>query len=92
MLRAAIEEPSQRAASAAVVSIFAFCDVPLAIAAVHWWLARHPAPAQPIAIAHTPWWNILPIVLLGAALAWVRLRREQRRRAADAQRRSAQTV
>jgi heme exporter protein C len=92
MLRAAIEEPSQRAASAAVVSIFAFFDVPLAVAAVHWWLARHAVPAQPAGIAQPAWWSILPFVALGALLSWVRLRREQRRRAADAERRSAQTV
>jgi len=92
MLRAAIEEPSQRAASAAVVSLFAFFDVPLAVAAVHWWLTRHAAPAQPAGVAQSAWWSILPVVMLGAVLSWVRLRREQRRRAADAERRSAQTV
>jgi heme exporter protein C len=92
MLRAAIEEPSQRAASAAVVSIFAFVDVPLAVAAVHWWLARHAAPAQPAGMAQATWWSVLLVVMLGVVLSWVRLRREQRRRAADAERRSEQTV
>jgi heme exporter protein C len=92
MLRAAIEEPSQRAASAAVVSIFAFFDVPLAVAAVHWWLTRHAAPSQPAGIVQAPWWSVTAVLMLGAVLSWVRLRREQRRRAADAERRSAQTV
>jgi len=95
MLRSAIEEPSQRAASAAVVSIFAFCDVPLAVAAVHWWLSRHaaaPAQAQTGGVALAAWWNILPVVLLGSGLSWIRLRREQRRRVADAERRSAQAI
>jgi heme exporter protein C len=92
MLRAAIEEPTERASSAAVVSIFAFCDVPLAVAAVHWWLARHAAPAQPIGMTQASWWSIFLIAILGTALSWIRLRREQRRRAADAERRSAQTV
>jgi heme exporter protein C len=91
MLRAAIEEPTQRASSAAVVSIFAFCDVPLAVAAVHWWLARHAAPGTG-SVSPASWWSVLPAVLLGAIFARVRLRREQRRRAADAERRSAQTV
>jgi len=85
MLRQAIEEPSRRAASAAVVSIFAFFDVPLIAVAVHWWLARHSAPVA-------AGWMLPPVVLLGAALAWIRLRREQRRRARDAQRRTAQEI
>jgi hypothetical protein len=35
---------------------------------------------------------VAPVALLGAALAWIRLRREQRRRAADAERRTAQEI
>ena len=93
MLRSAIEEPTQRASAAAVVSIFAFVDAPLAVVAVDWWLARHAAaPGQTGGLLPASWWNILPLVLLGAALAWVRLRHEQRRRAADAERRTAQEI
>jgi heme exporter protein C len=93
MLRAAIEEPSQRASSAAVVSIFAFFDVPLAGGAVHWWLTRHAAAAgEGTGLRPAVWWYIFAIVLLGVGLSWIRLRREQRRRAADAERRTAQTV
>jgi heme exporter protein C len=90
MLRSAIEEPSRRAASAAIVSIFAFCDVPIAVVAIHWWLARHAAVASGMAAA--AWWYILPIMLFGAALSWIRLRQEQRRRAQDAERRTAQEI
>jgi heme exporter protein C len=86
MLRHAIEEPSRRAASAAVESIFAFFDVPIIGIAVHWWLARHTAQASGAG------WYVAPVALLGAALAWIRLRREQRRRAADAERRTAQEI
>jgi heme exporter protein C len=85
MLRNAIEEPSRRAASAAVVSLFAVFDVPLIGIAVNWWLAKHAAPI-------TVGWMILPVALLGAGLAWIRLRREQRRRAQDAQRRTSQEI
>jgi heme exporter protein C len=93
MLRSAIEEPTARASSAAVVAIFAFVDAPLAIVAVDWWLARHgAAPAQTGGMRPAAWWNILPIVLLCAGLSWLRLRREQERRAADAERRTAQTI
>jgi heme exporter protein C len=87
MLRNAIEEPSRRAASAAVVSIFAIFDVPAIAVAVYWWLARR-APTPPIAVG----WMILPMTLLGTALAWIRLRQEQRRRAQDAERRTAQEI
>lgn len=87
MLRNAIEEPSRRAASAAVVSIFAIVDAPAIAVAVHWWLERH-APAAPIAVG----WMILPMALLGTALARIRLRQEQRRRAQDAERRTAQEI
>lgn len=85
MLRHAIEEPSRRAASAAVVSLFAVFDVPLIGVAVHWWLAKH---AAPVAVG----WMILPVILLAAALTRIRLRREQRRRAQDAQRRTSQEI
>jgi heme exporter protein C len=87
MLRRAIEEPSRRAASAAVVSVFAIFDVPIIAITVNWWLGRHTTPA-PIAAG----WLILPVGALGAALAWVRLRHEQQRRAKDAERRSAQEL
>ena len=94
MLRSAMEEPTRRASAAAVVSIFAFCDVPIAIAAVDWWLARH-ATSPRIWTDGTPlasWWRFLPVMLLGVALSWIRLRREQRRRAQDAERRTAQEI
>jgi ABC-type transport system involved in cytochrome c biogenesis permease subunit len=87
MLRKAIEEPSRRAASAAVVSIFAVFNLPLIALVVHWWLGRRTAGAGlPIE------WSAAPVVVLGAALAWMRLRREQRRRAQDAERRTAQEI
>jgi heme exporter protein C len=86
MLRNAIEEPSRRAASAAAASIFAIFDVPIIAVAVNWWLARHAAAPVPAG------WMILPVVLIGAVLAWIRLRQEQRRRAQDAERRTAQEI
>jgi heme exporter protein C len=90
MLRNAIEEPTRRAASAAIISIFAFFDVPAIAVAVHWWLARRTPGTHGLSVA--AWWTILPIVLVGAALSWIRLRQEQRRRAMDAERRTAQEI
>ena len=87
MLRRAIEEPTRRAASAAVVSIFAIFDLPLMALGVNWWLAHRAAPA-PVGVE----WTILPMAALGAVLSWVRLRKEQDRRARDAERRTAQEI
>jgi heme exporter protein C len=87
MLRTAIEEPTRRAASAAVVSIFAIFDLPVIALAVNWWLARRIA-AAPIGVG----WMVLPLAVLGTALTWVRLGQEQRRRAQDAERRTAQEI
>jgi heme exporter protein C len=87
MLRRAIEEPTRRAASAAVVSIFAIFDLPIIALAVNWWLARRTA-AAPIGMG----WMILPLAVLGTALTWVRFGQEQRRRAHDAERRTAQEI
>jgi len=89
MLRNAIEEPSRRAASAAVASIFAIFDVPIIGVAIHWWLARRSTGATGMA---APGWILLPVMVLGGGLAWIRLRQEQRRRARDAQRRTAQEI
>jgi heme exporter protein C len=87
MLRRAIEEPTRRAASAAVVSIFAIFDLPVIALAVNWWLARRAAP-----VSVDAGWMILPLALLGAGFTWIRLRQEQRRRARDAERRTAQEI
>jgi heme exporter protein C len=45
MLRAAVDDPSRRAAFAAVWSIFAWLDVPLVVATAAWW---KPGTALPI--------------------------------------------
>jgi len=87
MLRRAIEEPSRRAASAAVVSIFALFDIPLIAVAVNWWLAR-----RTVSLPLSAGWTILPVALIGAALSWIRLRQEQQRRARDAELRTAQEI
>jgi heme exporter protein C len=87
MLRRAIEEPTRRAASAAVVCIFALVDIPLIALTVNWWLAR-----RTVSLPVSAGWTILPVSLLGAGCAWIRLRQEQQRRAQDAERRTAQEI
>jgi heme exporter protein C len=95
MLRRAIEEPTGRATSAAVVSVFAFLDAPLAAIAIAWWRARRALPPEgrpPPGWSAPASWNALAMLALGAALTVILLRREQRRRARDARRRAALTL
>jgi heme exporter protein C len=95
MLRRAIEEPTERATSSAVVSVFAFLDAPLAAIAIAWWRARRTLPQAP---GPPPGWrtpasgNALAMLVVAAALAIVLLRREEHRRAQDAARRAALTL
>ena len=95
MLRRAIEEPTERAISAAVVSVFAFLDAPLASIAIAWWRAHRTLPPEG---GPPPGWgalasgNALTMLLAGAALTVILLRREERRRAQDARRRAALTL
>ena len=44
MLRHAVEEPTQRAGTAAVFSIFAFADIPIVVFSIRWWRTQHPQP------------------------------------------------
>jgi heme exporter protein C len=95
MLRRAIEEPTERATSAAVVSVFAFLDVPLASIAIAWWRARRTLPPEggpPPGWDAPASWNALAMLVLAAALTVILLRREERRRAQDAERRAALTL
>jgi hypothetical protein len=70
-----------------VVSIFAIADLPAIAIAVNWWLARRVVP-PPVGVG----WTLVPLAALAAVLAWLRLRREQQRRAQDAERRTAQEI
>src|ERR1035438_6931711 len=95
MLRRAIEEPTERATSAAVVSVFAFLDAPLAVVAIAWWRSRRtlpPAGGAPPGWGAPASWNAFAMLVLGAALTVILLRREERRRAQDAERRAALTL
>jgi heme exporter protein C len=87
MLRQAVEEPTRRASAAAVVAILAVFNVPLMMVAVNWWLAGR-TKSVPIAAG----WLIVPMAVLGAVLAWIRLRHEQQRRVQDAERRTNQEI
>jgi heme exporter protein C len=95
MLRRAIEEPTERAKICAVLSIFAFGDVPIIVFSIKWWRTQHPQPVVWGGGSMDPaMWNMLflnwvPFLLLAAVLTMVRMRQEQAQREIDALRRFA---
>lgn len=98
MLRRAIEEPTERARISAVLSIFAFVDVPIVFFSIKWWRTQHPQPVVWGGGSMDPaMWNMLflnwvPLLLLGIVLAVVRMRQEQAQRQIDALRRHAHAL
>jgi len=98
MLRHAVEEPTQRAKVSAVFSIFAFADVPIVFFSIKWWRTQHPQPVVWGGGTMDPsMWNMLflnwvPLLLLFAALATLRMRQEQAQREIDALRRHAHAL
>ena len=98
MLRRAVEEPTQRARVAAVMSIFAFVDVPVVVLSIRLWRTQHP---QPVVWAggsmDQSYWNMLflnlvPLVLLALIFVLIRLRQEEVQREIDAVRRWAHAL
>lgn len=98
MLRHAIEEPTQRARISAVMSIFAFVDVPIVFFSIRWWRTQHPQPVVWGGGSMDPsYWNMLflnwlPLLLLGVVFAMIRMRQEQQQREIDALRRYAHAL
>ncbi len=93
MLRRAIEEPTERAKMAAVLSIFAFADVPIIFFSIKWWRTQHPQPVVWGGGSMDPaYWqmmfvNWIPLILLAIAMLMLRMRQEQTEREIDALRR-----
>ncbi len=93
MLRRAIEEPTERARMSAVVSIFAFADVPIIFFSIKWWRTQHPQPVVYGGGFMSPayWYmlflNWIPMLLLAVVLLLIRMRQEQTGREIDALRR-----
>jgi heme exporter protein C len=89
MLRHAVQEPSQRAAFAAVWSVFAFLDVPLVVATIAWW-----KPAAGMRMDWTPsrLLNLLALAMVGTLLTVVRMRQEEARRELDSLRRVTHAI
>jgi len=95
MLRHAVEEPTERAKISAVMSIFAFVDVPIVFFSIKWWRTQHPQPVVWAGGSMDPsYWNMLflnwaPLLLLGIVFTMIRMRQEQQQREIDALRRFA---
>jgi heme exporter protein C len=98
MLRRAIEEPTERARLSAVLSIFAFADVPIIFFSIKWWRTQHPQPVVWGGGSMDPryWYmmfaNWLPMLLLAGVLLAMRMRQEQVSRELDALRREAHAL
>ncbi len=95
MLRRAIDDPTQRARIAAVLSIFAFADVPIVVFSIKWWRTQHPQPVvwgggrMDPAYYKMLFANWIPVLLLGVVMVAVRMRQERIHREVEALRRYA---
>ncbi len=94
MLRRAVEEPAERATMAAVLSIFAFADVPIIFFSIKWWRTQHPSPVvwgggkMDPAMLSTLFMNWIPLLLLAFVFLAIRMKQEQVEREIDGLRRS----
>lgn len=93
VLRTAIEEPTQRARLAAVMSIFAFADVPIVWYSIEWFRTQHPAPVlrgegmiDP-AMKAAVYGNVIPLAMIAAVFILLRYRQESIQREIDGIRR-----
>jgi heme exporter protein C len=98
MLRRAVEEPIERAKLSAVLSIFAFADVPVVFFSIKWWRTQHPQPvvwaggSMDLAMWNMLFLNWVPLLLLGVVLVAVRMRQEEAERELAALRRRAHAL
>ena len=93
ILRTSIDEPNQRARRCSVLSILVTADLPIVWYSIEWFRTQHPAPVLRGSGSIDPamkaaiYSNVLPLLLIGAALVLIRLRQEEMRREIDGLRR-----
>ncbi len=93
MLRRAIEEPTERAKMASVLSIFAFADVPIIFFSIRWWRTQHPQPVvwaggkMEQSMYSTLFQNWIPLLLLAVVFLMIRMNQERAQREIEAIRR-----
>ena len=98
MLRQAIDEPTQRARSSAVLAILTFPGVIITYKAIDWWRTQHPGPVLSFrtgggsmdpAMEAVLYLNFLAVALVAGILIVIRMRQESIQRELDGLRREA---
>jgi heme exporter protein C len=98
LMRRAIDEPTQRARLSAALTIFGCVDSVIVWKSIEWFRNNHPGPVLTIrtggghmdpGMEHVLNLNFLAILLVGTALALVRMRQESTAREIDSLRRAA---
>jgi heme exporter protein C len=101
MLRHAIDEPTHRGRSAAVLSILTFPAVVITWKAIDWWRTQHPGPVLSIrgadgkmdpAMQNTLYLNFFAVFLFAVVLLALRTRQERIRVELDGLRREAHAI
>jgi len=97
VIRPAFTDATQRATISAVLSIFAFADIPIVWFSIRWWRTQHPGPVLetgglPHAMGMAFLYNTIAFLLLGAALTLIRLRSEEIQREVESMRRLAHAL
>jgi heme exporter protein C len=101
MLRNAIDEPTQRAKSSAVLSILTFPGVIITYKAIDWWRNQHPSAVLSFRtgggtmdpdMEAMVYLNFLALLLFAGVLVAVRMRQEGLRRELDGLRREAHAI
>jgi heme exporter protein C len=97
VIRPAFNDATQRATISAVLSIFAFADIPIVWFSIRWWRTQHPGPVLETGglqhdMAMALLYNSIGFLLLGTALTLIRLRSEEVQREVESMRRLAHAL
>jgi len=96
MLRRAIDDPTARARTAAVMCTFAYVSVMITYKSIEWWRTQHPGPVLSIrtgggtidkSMEAAVYSNIGAMLLIAAVMIAVRMRQETMQRQVDSLRR-----
>ena len=97
IIRPAFSDATQRATISAILSIFAFADIPIVWFSIRWWRTQHPGPVLETGglqhdMAMALLYNTIGFLLLGTALTLIRLRSEEIQREVESMRRLAHAL
>ncbi len=97
VVRPAFAEATQRATIGAIISIFAFTDIPIVWFSIRWWRTQHPGPVLetgglPPDMLMALLYNSIAFLFLGIAFTLVRLRSEHVQREIESMRRLAHAL